>query len=155
MTSRYWPLLLTLASLWEASYLFIKVGVDGRFSPGALMTARTLIAAAVLFAYLMATIGTRTAGVRLREAWREAIALGFLNAAAPFWLIAWGEQHIDSGAAGIAPGAGPIFSLLVGVRVLPPERIRAPPLGGGCPRLVGVGVVAGGPPRGGAGAGRG
>ena len=62
MTSRYWPLLLTLASLWGASYLFIKVGVDGGFSPGALMTARTLIAAAVLFAYLMATIGTRTGG---------------------------------------------------------------------------------------------
>jgi len=36
MTSRYWPLLLTLASLWGASYLFIKVGVDGGFSPGAL-----------------------------------------------------------------------------------------------------------------------
>jgi drug/metabolite transporter (DMT)-like permease len=50
MTNRYWPLLLTLASLWGASYLFIKVGVDGGFSPGALMTARTLIAAAVLFA---------------------------------------------------------------------------------------------------------
>ena len=79
MTSRYWPLLLTLASLWGASYLFIKVGVDGGFSPGALMTARTMIAAAVLFAYLMATIGTRTAAVRLREAWREAIALGFLK----------------------------------------------------------------------------
>ena len=62
--------------LWGASYLFIKVGVDGGFSPGALMTARTLIAGAVLFAYLMATIGARTAVVRLREAWREAIALG-------------------------------------------------------------------------------
>src|SRR5205809_146586 len=44
MTNRYWPLLLTLAALWGASYLFIKVGVDGGFSPGALMAARTLLA---------------------------------------------------------------------------------------------------------------
>src|SRR3954469_2890116 len=150
MTSRYWPLLLTLASLWGASYLFIKVGVDGGFSPGALMTARTLIAAAVLFAYLMATIGTRTAAIRLREAWREAIALGFLNAAAPFWLIAWGEQHIDSGAAGIAQATVPIFSLLIGLKFLPHERIGGARIAGVCLGLVGVAFVAGGTPEGGA-----
>jgi drug/metabolite transporter (DMT)-like permease len=149
MTNRYWPLLLTLASLWGASYLFIKVGVDGGFSPGALMTARTLIAAAVLFAYLMATIGARTAVARLREAWREAIALGFLNAAAPFWLIAWGEQHIDSGAAGIAQATVPIFSLLIGLKFLPRERIGAARIGGVFLGLVGVAFVAGGTHEGG------
>jgi drug/metabolite transporter (DMT)-like permease len=150
VTSRYWPLLLSLASVWGASYLFIKVGVDGGFSPGALMTARTMIAAAVLFAYLIATIGTRTAVIRLREAWRESIALGFLNAAAPFWLIAWGEQHIDSGAAGIAQATVPIFSLLIGLKFLPHERIGAARIAGVCLGLVGVAFVAGGTPEGGA-----
>ena len=70
------------------------------------MTARTLIAAAVLFAYLMATIGTRTAVVRLREAWREAIALGFLNAAAPFWLDRLGRAAHRLGRSGDRPGDG-------------------------------------------------
>ncbi len=150
MTSRYWPLLLTLASLWGASYLFIKVGVDGGFSPGALMTARTVIAGGVLFAYLVATIGTRTAVRRLREAWRQAIALGFLNAAAPFWLVAWGEQHIPSGSAGIAQATVPIFSLLIGLRFLPGERIGAGRVVGVCIGLVGVAFVAGGAPGSGA-----
>src|SRR4249919_2391495 len=149
MTSRYWPLLLTLAALWGASYLFIKVGVDGGFSPGALMAARTLIAAAVLFAYLMATIGARTAVVRLREAWRESIALGFLNAAAPFWLIAWGEKHIDSGTAGIAQATVPIFSLLIGLRFLPHERIGPARIFGVGLGLVGVALLAGSAPVGG------
>jgi drug/metabolite transporter (DMT)-like permease len=149
VTSRYWPLLLILASLWGASYLFIKVGVDGGFSPGALMLARTAIAGGVLFAYLMATIGTRTAIARLGEAWREAIALGFLNAAAPFWLVAWGEQHIPSGSAGIAQATVPIFSLLIGLKFLPHERIGAGRIAGVLLGLVGVAFVAGGTPGGG------
>ena len=68
MTRRYWPLILTLASLWGASYLFIKVGVDGGLSPGALMAARALLAGLVLFGYLAATIDTATAVARLCEA---------------------------------------------------------------------------------------
>ena len=73
MTRRYWPLILALASVWGASYLFIKVGVDGGLSPGALMFARALIAGTVLLAYLMVTLGARNALRRLREAWRHAI----------------------------------------------------------------------------------
>ena len=149
MTNRYWPLLLSLAALWGASYLFIKVGVDGGFSPGALMAARTLLAGAVLFGYLAATLGGGTAVARLREAWREAIALGLLNAALPFWLIAWGEQYIDSGAAGIAQATVPIFSLLIGLRFLPHERIGPARIAGVCLGLVGVAFVAGGTPDGG------
>ena len=84
MTHRYWPLILTLAAAWGASYLFIKVGVDGGFSPAALMASRALIAGAVLLCYLAVTVGRATAWVRLRQTWREAIALGVLNAAAPF-----------------------------------------------------------------------
>ena len=52
-----------------------------------------------------------------------AVVLGLLNAAVPFWLIAWGEKYIDSGTAGIAQATVPIFSLLIGLRFLPHERI--------------------------------
>ena len=148
MTRRYWPLILVLAAVWGASYLFIKVGVEGGLSPGALMFARTLIAGGVLLAYLMATLGARTALRRLREAWRQAIVLGVLNAAAPFWLIAWGEKYIDSGLAGIAQATVPIFSLLIGLRFLPHERIGAARVAGVCLGLVGVAFVAGGAPEG-------
>jgi drug/metabolite transporter (DMT)-like permease len=142
--------MLGLAAVWGASYLFIKVGVDGGFSPGALMFFRTLIAGAVLLAYLMATLGVGTSVLRLRQAWRQSIVLGILNAAAPFWLIGWGETHIDSGPAGIAQATVPIFSLLIGLRFLPHERIGATRVAGVCLGLAGVAFVAGGAPDGGA-----
>ena len=37
----------------------------------------------------------------------SALVLGLLNAALPFWLVAWGEQHIDSGTAGDRAGDRP------------------------------------------------
>lgn len=146
--SRYWPLILVLAAAWGASYLFIKVGVDGGFSPGALMAARGLIAAAVLLGYLGATLGLGAALAQLLGSWREAVVLGALNAAMPFWLVAWGEQHIDSGVAAIAQATVPICSLLIGLRFLPHERIGPARILGVFVGLVGVGVVAGVAPAG-------
>lgn len=68
MKQRNWPLILTLASLWGASYLFIKIGIDGGLSPGALMAPRALLAGVVLFVYPAVTLGSATALRRLREA---------------------------------------------------------------------------------------
>lgn len=149
MRERYWPLILTLAGLWGASYLFIKVGVDGGFSPGALMFARAALAGLCLLGFIFASLGVRTSLARLREGWRQCIALGFLNAAAPFWLVAWGETRIESGLAGIAQATVPIFSVLIGVRFLPHERVGRERLAGIGLGLVGVAFVVGGAPGGG------
>jgi len=143
VTRSYWPLILALASVWSASYLFIKVGVDGGFSPAALMSARALLAALVLLGYLALTQGARSAARQLLGSWREAVVLGALNAAVPFWLVAWGETHIDSGVAAIAQATVPICSLLIGLRFLPHERIGPTRIAGVFLGLVGVGVVAG------------
>ena len=88
---RYWPMLLTLAALWGASYLFIKVAVED-IPPAPMMAVRTLLAAAVLLGYLAWRLGWTRAVVDLRAAWRHCAVLGVLNAALPFWLIAWGER---------------------------------------------------------------
>ena len=143
MTRRYWPLILTLAFAWGASYLFIKVGVEGGLSPAALMASRALLAGFVLLGYLAISFGATTAVLRLRAAWRESLVLGLLNAALPFWLVAWGETHIDSGPAAIAQATVPIFSLLIGLRFLPHERISRTRIFGVCLGFVGVAFVAG------------
>jgi len=143
VTRRYWPLILVLAALWGASYLFIKVGVDGGFSPGALTAGRALLAGLVLLGYLIWTVGLSTALTRLRGVWRESIALGALNAAIPFWLVAWGETHIDSNVAAIAQATVPLFSLLLGLRFLPHERIGPKRTLGVGLGLLGVAFVAG------------
>jgi drug/metabolite transporter (DMT)-like permease len=152
VTRRYWPLILTLAAVWGASYLFIKVGVDGGLSPAALMAARALIAALFLIGYLWATIGLRAAVSQIGDAWRACVVLGSLNAAVPFWLVAWGETKIDSGVAAIAQATVPLFSLLIGLRFLPHERISRLRIVGVVIGLVGVGFVAGIAPAGDTGA---
>jgi drug/metabolite transporter (DMT)-like permease len=146
---RYWTLLLVLAGSWGASYLFIKVAVEGGLAPAPLMAARALIAGGVLFGYLAATLGGRAAATALAAAWRPCLAIGAVGAAVPFWLVAWGETHIDSGVAAIAQATVPIFTLLLGWRFLPHEHVRAAQVVGVVVGLLGVGVLAGVDPSGG------
>jgi drug/metabolite transporter (DMT)-like permease len=146
---RYWPLLLLLASVWGASYLFIKVAVDGGIEPAPLMCARAGIAGAVLFGYVLRSFGRTRALAELRRSWRQWVAIGMIANALPFWLVAWGETHIDSGVAAIAQSTIPLFTIVLGLRFLPHEPLsRAQLLGFGL-GLVGVGVLAGGHPGGG------
>jgi drug/metabolite transporter (DMT)-like permease len=145
----YWSLILALAGVWGASYLFIKVGVDGGFSPGALMFLRSAIAGLLLLGYAFATLGMRSTVERLREGWRQSLVLGLLNAAAPFWLVAWGEQHIESGLAGIAQATVPMFSFLIGLPFLPHEKIAPVRWAGLGLGLFGVALIVGGAPGGG------
>jgi len=134
--SRYAPLILVLAAVWGASYLFIKVAVDD-VEPSVLMAVRGLGAGAVLLGYLAWREGGRSALAQLRAAWAPCLVLGVINAALPFWLIAWGEKHIDSSVAGIAQATVPMFNLLVALRFLPHDRVTPG-------RIAGLGLGAGG-----------
>jgi drug/metabolite transporter (DMT)-like permease len=147
--NRYWPLLLLLASLWGASYLFIKVAVDGGFEPAPLMCARAAIGAAILVGYLMRAFGRERALAELRGSWRQWSVLGFVGTAIPFWLVAWGETHVDSGIAAVAQSTVPLFTVLLGLRFLPHEPLTRGRLLGFVLGLVGVAVLAGGHPGGG------
>jgi drug/metabolite transporter (DMT)-like permease len=142
--NRYWPLLLLLASVWGASYLFIKVAVEGGLEPAPLMCGRAAIAAAVLFGYLIATMGARRAAAELRGSWRQWAILGVIGNAVPFWLVGWGETHVDSGIAAIAQSTVPLFTILLGLRFLPHEPLSRGRLLGFGLGLVGVAVLAGG-----------
>ena len=146
--NRYWPMLLLLAAVWGASYLFIKVAVD-EIPPAPMMAARTLLAAAVLLGYVVWRFGRTRALAELRAARRHLLVLGLFNAALPFWLIAWGEQHIDSGLAAVVQASVPIFNALLVLRFLPHERLSRMRALGLAVGILGVGVVTGIHPEGG------
>jgi drug/metabolite transporter (DMT)-like permease len=148
MTRRYGPLMLVLAAIWGASYLFIKVGVRD-FEPTVLMTLRLLIAGLLLFGFLAATTGAGNALQGVRMAWREGLVFGAINGALPFTLIAWGETHIDSGVAAIAQASVPIFVALLAIKFNPSQRSSGMKLVGILVGLLGVGVLAGIHPEGG------
>ena len=146
--NRYWPMLVLLAGVWGASYLFIKVAVD-EIPPAPMMAVRTLLAAAVLLGYLAWRFGRTRAAAELWAARRHLLVLGVLNAALPFWLIAWGEQHIDSGLAAVVQASVPIFNALLVLRFLPHERLSRTRALGLAVGILGVGVVTGIHPEGG------
>lgn len=123
-------LLLALATLWGASYTFIKLGVV-TIPPVTLIAARTLIAGAILVAVL------RWRGFALpRDAatWRRFMFQACLNSVVPFTLIAWAERDVDAGLATILNSTSPIFTFLITAAITRHEPATSRKL---------IGVVAG------------
>ena len=94
-----------------------------------MMSARCSLAGLLLLVFLVVTRGAAAATSQLRAAGRPTFVFGVFNAALPFWLIAWGEKHIDSTRRGDRAGDG--ADLRVRRRApLPPSRARvADPVG--------------------------
>jgi drug/metabolite transporter (DMT)-like permease len=94
----YVPLLLLLAAIWGASFMFIKIAVD-ELAPTTTMAFRLVLSAVPLVAIVVAKRGLRPAWSEARSIVRAAMFLGIVSTALPFTLIAWGETKIDSGVA--------------------------------------------------------
>jgi drug/metabolite transporter (DMT)-like permease len=141
-------MLLVLAAIWGASYLFIKVALED-IEPAPMMAIRALVAGFILAGYLVLALGGTRAVRELRSSWRPAFVLGTFNAAVPFWLVAWGEKHVDSSVAGIAQSTVPIFTFLLATRLLPHETVGPARIAGVGLGFLGVAVLAGFDPRGG------
>src|SRR5215468_4053853 len=101
-------LLLVLATLWGASYSFIKLGV-ATIPPITLIALRTLIAG-VLLVLIM-----RWRGLSMpadAATWGRFTFQACLNSVIPWTLIAWGERYVDAGLATILNSAAPVFTFL-------------------------------------------
>jgi drug/metabolite transporter (DMT)-like permease len=128
---RAWILLVLLASIWGASYLFIKIGLED-FSPAMVVFLRTLLAAAVLLPLALARGALAGLGAR----WWPVLVLAGVQVAGPFLLISWGEEEISSSLAGILVASAPILTALLAIFVDHDERVtRVGGLG------IGIGIV--------------
>ena len=103
----------------------------------------------MLITYVILQFGWSARAPRRPTAWRHFLVPASLNAALPFWLIAWGEQHIDSGLAAVVQASVPIFNALIVLKVLPHERLNGTRALGLAIGIIGVAVVTGIHPSGG------
>lgn len=101
-------MLLLLAALWGASFLFIRVASPA-VGPVLLVDMRVLIAGIVLVVYAMAT-GRR---LHILHRWRQYLLLGAVNAAIPFCLISTAELRLDASLAAIVNAMTPLFTVVV------------------------------------------
>src|SRR4029078_10149343 len=105
-------MLLALAAIWGASFMFIKVALR-EISPATLIAGRLGLAALTLALLLPVTAGTRDTGRQRRASGGWLVVVALVNTALPFWLLSWGETRIDSGLASIIQGSVPIFNALL------------------------------------------
>jgi drug/metabolite transporter (DMT)-like permease len=109
VTPRQVAMLLVLAALWGASFLFMRVAVPA-LGPVVLADARVAIAGVALLGYAVA-IGARPA---LRARWRDYLLLGAVNAALPFTLLSAAELEIEASLAAVLNAIAPLCGAIVG-----------------------------------------
>lgn len=117
MTRRSWLALLFLGSLWGASYMFIKISLDD-LSPAMIVFLRTALAALVL----VPLAAHRRALAGISGALGMVAVLALVQVAAPFMLIAAGEQEISSSLTGILVSSMPLFTAVLAIWVDHAER---------------------------------
>jgi drug/metabolite transporter (DMT)-like permease len=134
------PMLLVLSGIWGGSFLFIKVAVEDT-GPLEVVTARLTLAAIVAGLYVGLI---RREWIRLTPMLVGQVAvLGLIANVAPFALITWGEEHIDSGRASVLNAATPIFAAAVAAALLEEERFTVARFIGLAFGFIGVGVLTG------------
>jgi drug/metabolite transporter (DMT)-like permease len=110
---------ILLGLIWGSSFMWIKIGVQ-ELDPATLVAYRISLGALAMLLYV------RLTGEKLPRTRRELApmaALGLIATALPFFLITWGEQHIDSGTAAVLNSLTPIFSLILAGTILRTESV--------------------------------
>ncbi len=100
--------LVTLAAIWGASFLFMRLGA-GEFGPVALAAVRVSGATLVLLPLLAA----RGQVGELRRHWRTIFVVGALNSALPFLCFSYAALSISAGLSSIFNASTPLWGALI------------------------------------------
>lgn len=100
--------LLLLASIWGASFMFMRIGVP-EFGPILFTTLRASIGAIFLFSCLLLFKQTRA----LNGRWRDIFVVGALNTAIPFALFGYATLTLSAGTTSVLNATTPMFGAIV------------------------------------------
>jgi drug/metabolite transporter (DMT)-like permease len=140
-------MLVGLALIWGASFLFIKVAVR-EIAPSTLILGRLGLAAITLALVVPFSVGTREALGQMRANAHWLVIVALINTAIPFWLLSWGETRIDSGLASIIQASVPIFNAVIAFGFFHEVRVTGMRLVGVGIGFVGVALLVGAQPQG-------
>ena len=136
-----WVGLLALTGMWGSGFLLTKVALAG-IGPELVVAGRLGIACLILVPLAL----TRDARVGERTQWNGRlwvflILIGVFGNVLPFNLIAWGQQRMDSGLAGILMAVMPLATLGLAHFFVPGERLTAYRISGFLAGFAGVVVL--------------
>ena len=132
-------LLCLLAFLWGASYPLIKVAVET-------IPPFTLIAMRVTIAAIFLTVVARARGFSFPRdvaTWRALFVQAFFNSIAAWTVLAWGQQFVDSGLAGVLNSTSPVFVFFITLLWTRHETVSGQKLVGALLGVAGVALIIG------------
>jgi drug/metabolite transporter (DMT)-like permease len=132
-------LLLVLATLWGASYTFLKVAV-ATIPPVTLIAGRTLIAGLLLVAIM------QWRGIKMpvdAANWRRFLFQACLNSVIPWTMVAWGTRAVDAGVATILNSTAPIFTFFLTLAITRHEAVTFRKLVGVVAGMAGICLIVG------------
>lgn len=131
--------LVVLASIWGASFMFIKVMLD-ELQPVEVGWLRLGGGAA----FILAVVAVRRTPIpRDWHYWSSTLVVGALGSALPFYLIPLAEEEISSQLAGILNGAMPLWAAIIAHVALVEERLDRVGAIGLVLGFIGLGIVIG------------
>jgi len=122
MKAKHWFVFLLLGAIWSSSFMWIKIAIQE-------VGPITLVAFRALFGFLFGAVVVLVQRVELPrtfKAWTPLLVIGLTNIAIPFFLISWGELHIDSAVASILDATVPLFTILIAHFLLHDDKITLP-----------------------------
>jgi drug/metabolite transporter (DMT)-like permease len=108
MTVPHLSMLLALAAIWGASFMFMRISAPS-FGPVALVELRVVIGALVLTPFVWATLRA----TNLRPFLGRLLLLGALNTALPFALFAYASLTLPAAATSILNGTMPLWGFAI------------------------------------------
>lgn len=138
-----WLLIAILGFVWGGTFLAIEIALTG-ITPFWLAASRIGFASVVMLA-LWAVRGFALFTERPTHGnIATLITIGIISSALPFSLLAWGQQYVTSGFAGVTMASVALIVLPMAHFLLPGERMTPRKIGGFVIGFVGVVVLIGG-----------
>lgn len=128
---------VAMGLVWGASFLFMKVALDGT-SPLQVVWTRLVLGALALGAVMLVT---RSPLPQSRALWGHFAVVGVVGCAVPFSLFAWAEQHVASGLASIYNATTPLMTAVMVTLAFRVERLTRDRVAGVAVGLAGVVVI--------------
>ncbi|MEP3674401.1 DMT family transporter [Sulfitobacter sp.] len=138
-----WLMIAMLGLTWGGTFLVIELALSGGMPPFWLAASRITFAA-LLMCIVWGVLGFPLFAEPVSgKNWCNLLIISALSSAVPFTLLAWGQQYVSSGFAGVSMAAVALIVLPLAHFALPGERMTPRKVAGFLVGFVGVVILIG------------
>ncbi|MEL7090210.1 MAG: DMT family transporter [Pseudomonadota bacterium] len=143
ITPLSWALVALLGLTWGATFPVTEVALTG-ITPYWLAASRIVLGAALTFVFWQAMGGRLFVARPTTAALINLTIIGAISSTVPFILLAWGQQFVTAGFAGVSMASVALIVLPLAHFFVPGERMSLRRTAGFVIGFVGVAVLIGG-----------